>query len=492
MVPADLIGIWAATQMPPPVINQWIQPANDPWARFAVPVKPIEETIHYFLVVRRNADGEVSAFIRNPEANAGAFLGNRTLLAEGARLRFHAAGRPDVNGSVASDSLIIQDLPTGPKALAFHRASSQELLWYYPRPAATWTYRVPAPSDDGWPVGGLADAGMREAPIAALMSGIVSLRSPLLRSPYIQSITIARHGRLVVDEYFYGFSAAQPRDVRSAGKSVTSLLVGRAIEDTKRFTLATPVLSFLTQYPAVANNDARKRRMTVANLLTMTSGLACDDYDDNSPGNEDTMQSQSAQPDWYRYTLDLPMQYDPGGRAVYCTAGINLLGAIVARATGIPLEQYFYDRFAAPMQFGRYGMWLMPPPTNAAYMGGGDYFRPRDFLKFGELFLDGGTWNGRPVVDADWVKASAVQRSIMNQDAAGEGDRYGYGWHLATLTVDGRKYHVVDAGGNGGQIMAVVPELDMAVMITAGNYGQYPVWRAFLTQVVGDAIRAAT
>ena len=68
------------------------------------------------------------------------------------------------------------------------------------------------------------------------------------------------------------------------------------------------------------------------------------------------------------------MQYDPGSRAVYCSAGINLLGAIVSRATGLPFDRYFYDRFALPMQFQQYAMWLMPPPTNAAYMGGGDYF----------------------------------------------------------------------------------------------------------------------
>ncbi len=492
MAPADLIGIWTATQAPPAVANQWVQPANDPWPRFAIPVRPIDESMHYFLVVRADADGRLSAFIRNPEANVGTYLGNRTVLVEGAHLRLRATDKGDVTGTVASDTLTIDDLPAGPKVLAFHRATEGELRWYYPRPAATWSYRVPAQGADGWPVGNLAAAAMRQAPIASLMSAIVSQRSPVLRSPYIQSIAIARHRRLVLDEYFYGFDASMPHDVRSAGKSVTSLMVGRAIEDTNGFALTTPVLAFLSQYPNVANDDPRKRRITVADLLTMCSGLACDDNDDNSPGNEDTMQAQSAQPDWYKYALDLPMQREPGSNAVYCTAGINLLGAIVARATQMPLEQYFYERFAGPMQFGEYGMILMPPPTDAAYMGGGDRFRPRDFLKFGELFLDGGNWNSRPVIGADWLAASVVQRAIMNEDAAGEGDRYGYGWHLATLTIEGRRYEIVDAGGNGGQIMAVVPALDMAVMITAGNYGQYPVWSAFLAQVVGAAIRAAT
>jgi CubicO group peptidase (beta-lactamase class C family) len=485
------VGIWAATQRPPPVASQWVQPANGIWPRYAVPAAPLDETLHFFLVVTQQPDGTLRAFVRNPELNAGTALGTRTLVVDGARLVFRSPGDSDVNGSISGERLTIEGFPSSGSALDFHRPSAEELRWYFPRPSADWVYRAPPATDDGWPVGTLAAVGMREAPIAGVMQAIVSLRAPTLRSPYVQSVAIARHGRLVLDEYFYGFSAERPHDVRSAGKSVTTLLVGRAIEETRAFSPATPVLSLLPEYVPVANDDPRKRRITVTDLMTMSSGLACDDGDDNSPGNEDTMQSQTAQPDWYRYALDLPMRYDPGTRAFYCTAGINLLGAVVARATGVPLDQFFYDRFALPMQFRRYAMWLMPPPTNAAYMGGGDYFTPRDFLKFGQLFLSHGVWNGRRILDDAWLRESVVQRSVMNEDAAGEGDRYGYGWHLGSLSVGGRPYTVINAGGNGGQIMAFVPALDLAVMITAGNYNQYPVWNAFLSQIVGAAIRSA-
>ena len=130
--------------------------------------------------------------------------------------------------------------------------------------------------------------------------------------------------------------------------------------------------------------------------MTMSSGLACDDNDDNSPGNEDAMENQSTQPDWYKYTLDLPMQYDPGTRAVYCSAGINLLGAIVPTSDGHAARAVFLRALRlCRCSSSTTRCWLMPPPTNAAYMGGGDYFRPRDFLKFGQLFLSHGIWNGR-------------------------------------------------------------------------------------------------
>jgi CubicO group peptidase (beta-lactamase class C family) len=485
VVPAALVGIWAATQTPA-AAYQWVQPAGTGTA-----VRPLDQTMHYFLVVSQEADGTLRAFVRNPEANAGVALGTRTIVTKGPALHLSAPEKPTVEALFSGNALTIDGFPSSGSALRFHRASPAELRWYYPSATAHWTYREPHSLGDGWAVGTLASAGLREAAIAPMMQSVAALRSPTLRSPYIQSIAIARHGRLVLDDYFYGFTPETPHDVRSAGKSVTGLLVGRAIEETHAFTPQTPVLSYLSQYLPVANDDARKRRITVENLMTMSSGLACDDNDDNSPGKEDAMQTQTAQPDWYKYTLDLPMVYDPGAKAVYCTAGINLLGAIVAKATGAALAQYFYGRFAAPMDFGNYAMWLMPPPVGAAYMGGGDYFRPRDFLKFGQLFLNGGTWNGRSIVDAQWLRESVVRRTVMNPDASGGGDRYGYTWHLSTLSVAGRSYDVINAGGNGGQIMAVVPALDMAVMITAGNYNQYPVWNAFLPEIVGAAIQAA-
>lgn len=162
----------------------------------------------------------------------------------------------------------------------------------------------------------------RLRPIAALVNGIVAARKPTLRSPDVQSVAVVRHGKLVLDEYFYGFNQAYPHDVRSAGKSVTGLMLGRAIEDTRAFGIDSRVLRLLPQFRDIRNDDARKQRMTVGDLITMASGLACDDNDDASPGNEDTMQSQPPGADWYKYTLDLPMTHDPGTYAVYCSASI--------------------------------------------------------------------------------------------------------------------------------------------------------------------------
>jgi CubicO group peptidase (beta-lactamase class C family) len=136
------------------------------------------------------------------------------------------------------------------------------------------------------------------------------------------------------------------------------------------------------------------------------------------------------------------------------------------------------------MQFGRYAMWLMPPPSDEAYMGGGDRFRPRDFLKFGELFLAHGYWHGTQILDDAWLQQVSAKHSTIKDEI---GD-YGWGWHLYKYTVGGQSIKAISAGGNGGQLLFVFPQLDMTLLITAANYGQYPVWSNYITTLVPEIL----
>ena len=116
--------------------------------------------------------------------------------------------------------------------------------------------------------------------------------------------------------------------------------------------VATPIYGFFPEYASFAHDGPRKRAITVDDLLTMTSGYACDDDDAASPGAEDAMQEQEAQPDWYKYTLDSPMARDPGAQAVYCSAGMNLVGGAIAQATGAWLPDFFHTHLAGPLASG--------------------------------------------------------------------------------------------------------------------------------------------
>ncbi|MBV8726763.1 MAG: serine hydrolase [Candidatus Eremiobacteraeota bacterium] len=494
----DLIGVWSAERNFGPAVQSDvaaaragfnIQPASSAGnAPFAVPQRfhsTLQDTQHFYLVVQRRTDGTTEAFFRNPESNAGAGIGTRTVIVDGSTVRLQRPNSKDVIGGLDQNGSLHFQFQGRPGDFVFQKGATSG---FYPRAGVTsYVYRKPDVLADGWRTGTLASVGLDSKPILELINLIVRTPTDSLRAPYIQSVQIERHGKLVLDEYFYGFDAQRPHDVRSAAKSVTTLLIGRAIEDRLPLTPSSPVLPFFPQYAPFVNDDARKQHMTVANLMTMSSGLACDDNDDNSPGNEDAMQSQTQQPDWYKYTLDLPMLYEPGARSIYCSAGINLLGGILTQVTRQWLPSYFDEHFARPMQFGTYGLWLTAPPPQTAYMAGGDYFRPRDFLKFGQLFLNHGRWDGRKIIDENWLKQSATARTAPE----GEGDRYGYGWHLFDYHVGSKTIHAVSAGGNGGQILVIMPQLDMAVMMTAGNYGQFPVWRTYAQALVPHYVVAA-
>src|SRR5262249_30889417 len=140
----------------------------------------------------------------------------------------------------------------------------------------------------------------------------------------------------------------------------------------------------------------------------------------DAPGNEDKILDQTDEPDFYRYTLNVPMATTPGTKAVYCSCNANLALAMVGRALGeSPL--YFFDReIAAPMQIQRYG-WNLDPAQNP-YGGGGIKFLPRDFMKFGQLMLNGGTWKGHRILTPEYVKRASSPLYHLR------GRLYGYFW----------------------------------------------------------------
>jgi CubicO group peptidase (beta-lactamase class C family) len=179
---------------------------------------------------------------------------------------------------------------------------------------------------------------------------------------------------------------------------------------------------------------------------------------------------------------------------------MNLVGAVLTSATHESLVKLFNDTVARPLQFAPYYWNLMA--NGEGYLGGGQYIRPRDLLKIGQMYLNGGTWNGRLIVSPAWIADSTAAHEPVNEqttglDAAHFTDYYvpgysdGYAWHLSGIQSGGKTYRSYQASGNGGQLVFVVPELDVAVVITAGNYGQGGVWLRFRDDIVGNGIIAA-
>jgi CubicO group peptidase (beta-lactamase class C family) len=263
----------------------------------------------------------------------------------------------------------------------------------------------------------------------------------------------------------------------------------------------TSIYTLVDRMGPFANPDPRKDGITLAHLMTHSAGLACDDNaeDPISPGNEDLMQEQREQPDWWKYTLDLAQVHEPGTRYAYCSGNINLMGAALTTATQTWLPEYFDRTIARPLQFGRY-YWNLTP-TGEGYLGGGVQMLPRDLLKVGQLYLDGGVWRGRRVVSRDWVRESTTLRMPITPETTGlsaenfsnyyGGGADGLAWHSWTVNAGERAYSGYSASGNGGQLLVVLPELEMVVVFTGGNYRQGGIWTRWPQELIADEIIAA-
>src|SRR6185312_5850 len=177
-----------------------------------------------------------------------------------------------------------------------------------------------------------------------------------------------------------GMTREQLHTSRSAGKSVTSVLIGAALANDPRLSLSSPVYQVMNGGAVPADLGPRKRAMTLENLITMSSGFYCNDADDAAPGNEETMTNQEAEPDYYRYTLKVPMAYEPGRVAVYCSASPNLALGMVGRTLGEDPVYSFDARVAQPLRIDHYAWGL--DGVDHPYGGGSVLLRARDFLKF--------------------------------------------------------------------------------------------------------------
>ncbi len=433
---------------------------------------PLKERFPLYLSVTHAADGTLLGVFRNPAVNWPGRAGWYRVERDGDNVVFIVPKTGVVKYRQPYDS--------GRRVIAFdfggpvevHPRTLEQAVGLVPRSPSLppYEYRLPTDFTDGWRVADRSSIGMDTIALRTIVRDIVATDPLDDTQPRLHSLVVAHRGRLVLDEYFMGYGPDQMHDLRSASKTMTSVMAGVAMYRGAAFDMSTPVGA---------------TTITVGQLLTHTSGLACDDDDDASPGNEDTMQAQRAQTDWYRFFLSLPAAHPPGTTYAYCSAGINMVGSIIGHATRTWLPLFFDRYLARPMEIHRYAVNLMP--TGEAYAGGGMHMLPRDFLKFGQLYLDGGRWNGVRLVAADWVRQSTA-RQVDRPD----GSQDGFAWHRHLLSAGTRSFQTYEASGNGGQFLLVVPQLDLVVVATAGNYGQYGVWRKIRELLIPRIMQATS
>lgn len=308
-----------------------------------------------------------------------------------------------------------------------------------------------------WAALSIAACACGSAPAGAPEGGL-ALAVALGDFPKLTSVVVEQHGAIVSERYFGGAGAETLHDTRSATKSITALAVGAAIGDGALPGPGAPAFAYLADLRPFAHDDARKQAITIADLLSMSSALDCDDNDDASPGNENLMHPQPA---WTRWAVDLPTRAPSGFH--YCTTGAFLLGQIVQRATGTPIDRYISQRLLAPLGVTRFT--FARSPSGEVMTGGGLRLTSRALAALGRLVLDHGRHAGAQLVPADFVAAATTVHARPNAEQG-----YGYlfwrrdwaspcgahaGWYMA---------------GNGGNAIIALPDLDAVVVVTSRNY----------------------
>jgi CubicO group peptidase (beta-lactamase class C family) len=466
-------------------------------------VRPLDDNFTVYLKIFRNQVGILTGAFRNPQINANGGASQFSVTRDRDALHFNVRYE---GGEINHDAIFLHapdririPWPAAGRTLDLIRRTPSEAAAFFPRPpdSPLYTYRRPPETADGWRTARAGDVGLDEAALIQAVRKIAE-SDPTARPPVLMhSLLVAHRGKLVLEEYFFGYDRDTPHDTRSGGKTYASVLLGAAMRKGGAIGPDSKIYTLLADRGPFANPDPRKKRITLAHLMTHNSGLACDDNDDASPGNEEKLWAQDAQPDFWKYTLDLPMAFDPGTHYAYCSANMNLMGGALTVATGTWLPEQFEREVAVPLQFGPWH-WILAP-NGEGYLGGGAFLRPRDYLKIGQAYLSGGVWNGRRIVDAAWVERSTapwaeISPATTGLDAEAFGNSYGgvrkdgLAWHLDSLSSGGRSYKTYGASGNGGQMVIVVPEADLAVAFTGGNYSQGMVWTRWPQQIIGDLI----
>ncbi|MCY0902118.1 MAG: serine hydrolase [Firmicutes bacterium] len=275
------------------------------------------------------------------------------------------------------------------------------------------------------------------------------LRAVNHQSLELHSFILLRHGQVAAEGSWAPYSAARCHKLFSLSKSFTSTAVGFAVSE-GLLSVEDLVLPF---FPADAPDtpDPNLTRMRIKDLLTMTTGHAADV---SGP------MRQAGGDNWVRGFLSLPVEHAPGTHFVYNNGATYMLSAIVTQVTGETVLDYLTPRLFAPLGIENPTWSVCPRGITLGFselkIGVGDIAR------FGQLYLQGGVWEGKQVIPADWVQ-TATSRQVRNEDNGSFDWSQGYGYQFWMCREGAYR-----GDGAFGQYCIVMPEQAAVLAITSG------------------------
>jgi len=279
------------------------------------------------------------------------------------------------------------------------------------------------------------------------------------------------------------FNRSDFHTMQSVSKSATSALLGIAMRRGQMPGVEVRALSFFDGFKYDA--DPRRARMTLRDVLTMTSGIRWDEETVPYTDPRNNCAAMEGSTDWIQYVLDQPMAEEPGRVFLYNSGATQLLSHVIRKATGKQADDYAKEQLFDPL--GIDYRWKRTP-KGLADTEGGLYLRPRDLAKLGYLYLHDGVWEGRRLLPEGWVAESTRWRV----DVTPKGPGYGYKWWVLSRKGPG-SYDAYAADGYGGQYLIVVPELELLAVFTGWNIYETPALNPNLAlQRVLAAVKAVS
>lgn len=279
----------------------------------------------------------------------------------------------------------------------------------------------------------------------------------------ITGIAVIKNEKLLLEEYFSNSGRDSLQDTRSVGKSFASALAGIAIRD-GYLKSENQMLKEFYDLKQFKNYSSAKDSITIKSLITMGSGFDGNDSDENSPGNEENMYPTE---NWVKFALDLPTtENKPGKTWSYFTAGVVLTGDILDKTVPKGLENYAEKKLFQPLGITNY-KWQFTPQQKPS-LAGGLRMRVLDFAKFGQLYKNNGVWNGKNIIDKNWIKKSFTNYFTNDQDFEG----YGYLFWRKVYKVGDRSFEAYQSSGNGGNKIIIFTEIPVVIVVTAKAYNK--------------------
>lgn len=279
----------------------------------------------------------------------------------------------------------------------------------------------------------------------------------------INSLLVLKDGKLVFERYFNGWQADEPHTIQSVSKSLTSLLAGIASKQGYIKDVNAPASAYLPDYKDYFAED--KGKITLKHLLTMSPGLYWDEWSKSYEDPENLRRKEMASDDSVAFTLSQPMSHAPGERFTYSGGTVSVVGEIIRTASKQPsVSDYAMTGPLSALCFEN-AFWLKQNDQRSN-VAGGVMLRPRDMLKLGQLVLDEGKWQGKPLIDPAWLEKSITP--VLSTTMSG--NKYSYFWWNTAYYHNGKKYPSVNALGYGGQEIIIIKDLDLVVVKTANNF----------------------